>query len=170
MTPIPIGSKIPEATFKTLKPTGVESISSEQLFSGRCVLIVGVIGAFTPVCTGRHLPEFIPYARELRENWLVDEVCCISASDPFSLKAWAKQLEIENSLLMLSDPNAKFAEACGLMTEMDELGLGRRNTRYVMLVHNSEVKMLRAEEQPSDLKVTSVNSVRSLLTPHFTKE
>lgn len=34
-------------------------VNTEQLFAGVRAVVLGVPGAFTPVCTSRHIPEFI---------------------------------------------------------------------------------------------------------------
>lgn len=165
MTQIAIGSQVPHTEFKTLTPSGVKTVSSEQFFANRIVLVAGVIGAFTPVCTKRHIPEFIPYAKELQENWLVDEICCICAADPFVLKAWAEHLNAKETLTMLTDTHAKFAEACGLALDLTSSGLGYRNTRYVMLIEDKVVKMLMTEAQPNDFINTSIENVDVNLKP-----
>lgn len=160
---IGVGDRIPAATFKRMGADGVEDLSTDDLFGGKAVLAVGVVGAFTPVCSMRHLPDFIPYQKELRDAGMVDEVACISVADPFVLKAWGEQLGVGDGILMLTDTNAAFAEAMGLAIDLSELGLGRRSTRYVLFAKDGVVEILNVEKSPGDLDVTSAEATKKQL-------
>ena len=163
MTKIAIGDALPPANFKYLAPEGLSDKSSDELFKNRCVLIVGVLGAFTPICSKQHIPDFIPYAKELVENWIIDEVVCISAADPFVLRAWAESMKIEGCMTMLTDTHAAFANEIGLGFDGTHLGLGHRSTRYVMLVKDNTVMMLNAEDRPQQMTCTSKQHVEASL-------
>ncbi len=160
---IGVGSRIPAAEFKTIGANGVETISSASLFTGRRVMVIGVVGAFTPVCTGKHLPEFIPYQQEVTEAGLVDEVVCISAADPFVQRAWGRSIGLEDGIRLLTDTNAAFAIATGLDVDLSNIGLGRRSTRYVMVVDDGVVDLLTVEIKPGDFELTRADAVRALL-------
>jgi len=160
---ITVGSRVPEVEFKTLGSEGIETVSSAVLFGGRRVMVLGVVGAFTPVCTGKHLPEFIPYQQEVTKAGLVDEVVCLTVADPFVLKAWSKSLGLDGAIRLLTDTNATFASATGLDVDLSRLGLGKRSTRYVMVVDDGVVDLLTVEVNPSDFERTRADAVRQLL-------
>lgn len=161
------GDQVPESTFITLDGNDLKDVSTEALFGGSMVLVIGVVGAFTPVCSGKHLPEFIPYAKELKENWLVQKVVCISVADPFTLKAWATELNVGDSFQMLTDTNAEFAKKMGLDIDLSSVGLGVRSTRYVMLVNDGKIVMLNVEDKPQEVAVTSCIAVKDSLNGVF---
>ena len=158
------GSQLPDAEFLQFTAEGLTSYSTAEIFEEGMVLVVGVVNAFGPVCSQKHLPEFIPYAKELVDNWLVKKVLCISASDPFSLNAWAKEMQVNTSMSLYTDKNANFATKLGLDVDLNHLGLGKRSTRYVMLVHNQKVMDLRYEEFSNNVEVTSKEAVQSWLS------
>lgn len=158
-----IGQSLPKATFKTLTPSGLQSLTTKDIFSGQKVLVIGVIGAFTPSCTHKHLPDFVPYAQELKRENIVDKVVCISVADPFVLKAWQQQLAATDKIQMLTDTNAEFAKLMGLELDLTDMGLGLRSTRYAMLVEDQIITMLNVEEKPQEVNTTSKTSIETVL-------
>ena len=59
---------------------------------GRTVVIFGLPGAFTPTCSGEHLPGFVEHASALRDK-NVDAIGCHAVNDAFVMAAWAKTSE-----------------------------------------------------------------------------
>lgn len=163
MSKVKVGDKVPTAEFKSLGEDGIETLQSAALFVDSKVLLVGVMGAFTPVCSKKHLPDFIPFASELKKNGIVDQVLCISVADPFVLKAWAGIVDPDNKVRMLTDGNAEFATKMGLDIDLSHLGLGVRSTRYAMLVDNNIIKMLNVEIEPQHFDVTNSKTLAASL-------
>ena len=164
MSLIQIGDRVPETVFKTLADGQLEDVSSDALFAERNVLIVGVIGAFTPVCTKRHLPEFLPYQQKLKDAGLTDEIACVSVADPFVLNAWRESLGIGDEIRMLTDTNARFASAMGLAIDLTSHGLGMRSARYLLYVQDFVARILNVAKQPSELDLTSAQTAYELLS------
>ena len=53
------GDKIPNSEFYHLAETGVpKKISSSELFDNNKTIVIGVPGAFTKVCSAKHLPGY----------------------------------------------------------------------------------------------------------------
>jgi peroxiredoxin len=74
---------------------------------------VPATGAFTTVCSSKHLPEFGSKLHELREAG-VEVVCCASINDPYVMHAWAESLSVNPSeILLLSDVDGSFHKALG---------------------------------------------------------
>ncbi len=157
------GDAVPDGEFKRLGAEGIETVTTADVFAGKRVLVIGVVGAFTPVCTARHLPEYLPYSEELTKAGLVDAVVCVSAVDPFVMKAWGREVGVGDTIALLTDTNAAFAESLGLAVDLSDLGLGRRSTRYALFVDDGVIEIVRVEAQPGDLERTSADALRELI-------
>lgn len=167
MPPIEVSNTVPDTNFMYLEDGQIKSIDSDALFKNRIVLVIGVIGAFTPSCTSKHLPEYIPYAKNLIENKVVDSAVCISAADPFVLDAWSKTLATDNQLQMLTDTNAEFARQIGLSLDLSAIGMGMRSTRYALLVQDKIVRICKVEKQPQEVNATSKSTMAKLIDELF---
>ena len=70
--PIKPGDPVPTATFKQLTASGIANIDTAKLLKGRKVIIFGLPGAYTPVCSASHLPGFVAKAAELKSQGVPD--------------------------------------------------------------------------------------------------
>ncbi|MBP5858261.1 peroxiredoxin [Marivibrio halodurans] len=157
---IKVGQTIPDATFFRFVDGEVTRTDAQELFAGRKVLVIGVVGAFTPVCGVSHLPEYIPLVEAFQEHGDVDRIVCLCAADPFVMAAWANELGINHDrIAMLTDNNADFAETCGLAVDLGGIGLARRSNRYSMVVRDRVLESLTVEETPYDVDVTSAGNM-----------
>lgn len=163
MAKLGIGDRVPDAVFKYLGPDGVKDMSSEELFGGGSVLVIGVMGAFTPVCTRQHLPEFIPFQAMLKDQGIIDRFACVSVADPFVLRAWAQQLDTPDDMLMLTDTNAAFADALGVTVDLSRLGLGVRSNRYALRAKDGVIDLFNCEDKVSDFDKTSRAEIEKLI-------
>ena len=62
---ISVGDQIPASTLHKMGESGPEPIQSEELFSGKKVVLFALPGAFTPTCSAKHLPGFIELAGQI---------------------------------------------------------------------------------------------------------
>jgi peroxiredoxin len=66
--------KVPNITFKTRKETDEApgftwyDLKSEEIFSGKRVVVFGLPGAYTPTCSSTHLPGYEQEYDTLLEN------------------------------------------------------------------------------------------------------
>ena len=74
------------------------------------------------------------------------------------MDAWAKEREVNDELLMLSDGNCEFTSAIGLEMDGSGFGLGKRSQRYAMIVDDGVVSVLNIEAGPQ-LEVSSAESI-----------
>ena len=74
------------------------------------------------------------------------------------MDAWAKEREVNDQLLMLSDGNCEFTSAIGLEMDGSGFGLGKRSQRYAMIVDDGVVSVLNIESGPQ-LEVSSAESI-----------
>ena len=122
--------------------------SSEALFAGRTVIIVGVPGAFAPICTANHIPRFeMLHEQSLAEG--VDEIFCTAVNDAFVMRQWALSIDV-GKVKMLPDGNGTFARRMGALVGKDNLGFGVRSWRYALLAKDSQIMKVFAEEGLQD--------------------
>ncbi len=143
---VKVGDTIPSGTLGFLGADGPESITTDELFNGKKVVLFAVPGAFTPTCSEAHLPSFVANYDKIAAKG-VDRVVCISVNDPFVMGAWGKSQNAEN-ILMAADGSATWTKALGLELDLIERGLGVRSQRFSMIVDNGKISHLNVEEGP----------------------
>src|ERR1035438_6288662 len=102
---IKAGDKMPQGTFTRMTTDGPKKITTEELFSGKTVVLFSVPGAFTPTCDAKHLPGFVAHADEFKKKG-VDTIACTAVNDVFVMNAWGKAGGVSDKILMLADGNA----------------------------------------------------------------
>ena len=155
---IDIGQPLPAATLKQMTDDGIKDISVADIVAGRKVILFGLPGAYTPVCTSQHLPGFIEEAENLKADG-VAAIACISANDPFVMGAWGEQHGADGKVMMLSDPNAAFTRELGLSIDLTDFGLGERSKRWSMVVEDGVVKTLNVEASIFDHGASAASSL-----------
>ena len=156
---ISVGDKIPSATLKQLTTEGVKEFSTDEIFSGKRVVLFAVPGAFTPACSQRHLPGYVDKAANLKAKG-IDEIACVAVNDAFVMGAWGKEQKTEGKVRMLADGSGDFARALGLELDLTKGGLGMRSKRYAMLVDDGVVKSLNVEaQQPGQVEASSAEAM-----------
>jgi peroxiredoxin len=142
---IQVGERLPEATFRVMTAEGPKPRTTDELFKGRKVVLIGVPGAFTPTCHRNHLPGFVQNASAIKAKG-VDAIAVTSVNDVWVMDAWSKSSDAEG-IEFLADGNGDFARAIGLSVESGSTGLGgTRSRRYSMVVEDGVVKTLNVEE------------------------
>ncbi len=141
------GDTIPDGTLGFLGENGPESITTDELFTGKKVVLFAVPGAFTPTCSESHLPSFVTNADKITAKG-VDRIVCMSVNDPFVMGAWGKTQKAEK-LLMAADGSAVWTKALGLELDLVERGLGIRSQRFSMIVDNGKITHLNIEDGPT---------------------
>lgn len=158
---IKVGDQVPSVIFKQMGsdgPVDVRNVSTEEIFSGKKVVVVGLPGAFTPVCSAEHLPGFVAKADALKAKG-VDSVACVSGNDPFVMQAWAEAQNAGDKVMMLSDHNGEFTRALGLTLDLSDFGLGDRCERYSMIAEDGVVTALHVEESILSCDVSSSDAL-----------
>ncbi|RIA56388.1 peroxiredoxin [Dichotomicrobium thermohalophilum] len=155
---IAAGDRIPEATFHVMTAEGPSEISSDEVFSGKRVVLFAVPGAYTPTCHMKHLPGFIQHADDFKAKG-IDTIACTAVNDPFVLKHWAKETGAEGKVMFLADGNASFAKAIGADFDGSGVGLGTRSKRYAMLVDDGVVKTVHVEDSPAQVTASSAETL-----------
>lgn len=157
---IKVGDKIPSCTLKTMGKEGPTDITTDDIFSGKKVVLFAVPGAFTPGCSLTHLPGYVVNADKIKAKG-VDTIACMAVNDAFVMDAWGKSQNAEE-VLMLADGNGDFTDALGLELDARGFGLGKRSQRFAMVVENGTVTHLNVEAG-AGVDVSSAETVMGLL-------
>ena len=145
------GDTLPDATltestaFGDSCPMPPQKLSAADLAKGKRIVIFGLPGAFTPTCSGRHVPGYLEQLDALKAKG-VDEVWCVSVNDGFVMAAWGREQNAIGKIRMLGDGSAEFTRKLGL--EVDIPGMGVRLRRCSLLVDNGVVTRVNVEEGP----------------------
>ena len=158
---IKVWDKIPSAKLQHKTKDGVQTITTDELFKGKKVVVFALPGAFTPTCSAKHLPGFVNNFNELKGKG-VDTVACLSVNDAFVMSAWGKDQNVGDKVMMLADGNGDFTKAVGLTMDGTGYGMGLRSQRYAMVVDNGVVKKLQIEA-PGAFEVSSAEAVLKAL-------
>jgi len=156
---IQVGEALPHVAFTVMTAEGLQPRTTDEIFKGRKVVLVGVPGAFTPTCTLNHVPGFIEKADEFRAKG-VAVIAVTAVNDVFVMNAWAKSLgATSDEFIFLADGSATFAKAIGLTLDLTDRGLGLRSQRYVMLVDDGVVTKLNIEPASGKAEVSSAEAL-----------
>jgi peroxiredoxin len=139
-----VGQRLPPIMLGELVFGELRRVNIETLLSGRRAVIFGVPGAFTPVCSQRHAPEFVAKAQMLKESGF-DLVICIGPNDPWVMAAWSETIDPDHRIRFLSDGNLEFARRSGLTERHPDHFLGERVKRFVMITQDAVVQHLGVE-------------------------
>ena len=156
---IEVNEKLPSVQFQYFAGSDMKTVTTEELFAGRKVVLFAVPGAFTPTCSNAHLPGYVVKFDDFRAKG-VDSVICLSVNDAFVMDAWGKANNAEN-LIMLADGAGDFSKAIGLEAETGIFG-GVRSRRYAMVVEDGIVTHLNVEA-PKKFEVSDAESMLALL-------
>ena len=113
----------------------------QVLLKDKKAVIFGLPGAYTSVCSAKHLPGYVNMFDQYKEKG-IDYIICISVNDPFVMNAWGKEHNVGDKILMIGDPFLNFTKAIGAEVDKSEKGLGIRSNRYTILVENGKAKKI----------------------------
>ncbi len=160
---IKVGDRLPQSTFRIMTADGPAAKTTEELFSGRNVVLFAVPGAFTPTCHRNHLPGFLGKIDDIKAKG-IDAVAVVAVNDVFVMNAWAKDSGGEGKIEFLSDGNADFAKAIGLTLDGSGFGLGTRFQRFSMVVKDGVVSSLAVEDAPGKAELSGADALMKELT------
>jgi len=154
------GDKLPSAEFFYLdKDSVVKKIESNSLFVGQKIILFGVPGAFTKVCSTRHLPGYVKNFDEAKKKG-ISKIVCLSVNDPNVMKAWGEINNVGDKILMLADPYCNFTNSIGAEIDRTERGLGMRSSRYTMLIENGSATKIKEE---TDTGICEISAAENFL-------
>lgn len=162
---IQVGDRLPEGTlFESTEfdpatgcPTKPQSLSVEDLTKGKRIVIFGVPGAFTPLCSAQHLPGFVDHFDVLKAKG-VDEIWCLAVNDGFVMAAWGRERKADGKVRMLADGSADYIKKLGLDRDLTAGGMGIRSQRFAMIVEDGVVRYIGVEA-PGKFEVSNAETV-----------
>ncbi len=135
----------------------------DKIVADKPTLIIGVVGAFTPICTDSHINEYLPVVPILKKTRAIEQCICTAVVDPFVLSAWTSSIGGDGLIDAWADPFGEFAKSIGITADLTALGLGLRSGRYSMLIVGGEVQKLNIEEDPTIVTVSGANLIMEQL-------
>ena len=142
---IQAGEKMPAGQLGIMTGEGPGAISTEELFSGKKVVLFSVPGAFTPTCSMQHLPGFVDNADAISGQG-ADTIACMAVNDVFVMDAWGKDRNVGDKVLMLADGNGDYTRALGLELDASGFGMGQRGQRFSIIVDDGVATQVNIEE------------------------
>ena len=136
--------------------------NTQEFLKDKKVVIFGLPGAYTSVCSAKHLPGYVKMFEKYKEKG-IDHIICISVNDPFVMNAWGKEHSVGDKILMIGDPFLNFTKAIGADVDKSARGLGIRSNRYTMLVDNLKVVKLKEEDDAGSCEVSAAENFIQLV-------
>ncbi len=158
---IAIGDTLPDATltesleFGDACPLPPQKLSAVEMAKGKRIVVFGLPGAFTPTCSGKHVPGYLASLDAMKKKG-VDEIWCVSVNDGYVMAAWARDQKAMGKIRFLGDGSAELAKKLGLDTDIP--GMGVRVKRFSMLVESGVVKQVNVE-QPGKFEVSNAETM-----------
>ena len=153
---------IPNSEFFIMEDGNPVKKNTFQFFKDKRVVLFGLPGAYTSVCSAKHLPGYVDSHDEYKAKG-VDLIVCISVNDPFVMEAWGKSQNVTNKVLMMADPFLSFTKAIGADVDKSARGLGVRSNRYTMLIDNLKVIKLQEEKDTGACEVSAAQNFLNLV-------
>ena len=134
----------------------------ENILKNKKSIIFGLPGAYTSVCSAKHLPGYVKNSEKYKQKG-VDQIICMSVNDPFVMNAWGKENNVGDKILMVGDPFLNFTKAIGAEVDKSGRGLGIRSNRYTMLVDNLKVIKIQEEQDTGSCEISAAENFLELV-------
>ena len=154
--------KIPNSEFFIMEDGNPIKKNTLEFFKDKKVVSFGLPGAYTSVCSAKHLPGYVNNYEKYKAKG-VDYIACISVNDPFVMDAWGKSQNVTDKIVMMADPFLNFTKAIGADIDKSARGLGVRSNRYTMLIDNLKVIKLQEEEDAGACEISAAQNFLNLV-------
>ena len=134
----------------------------ENFLKNKKSVIFGLPGAYTSVCSAKHLPGYVKNSEKYKEKG-VDQIICMSVNDPFVMNAWGKENNVGDKIIMMGDPFLNFTKAIGAEVDKSGRGLGIRSNRYTMLVDNLKIIKIQEEKDTGSCEISAAENFLKLV-------
>ena len=134
----------------------------ENLLKNKKSVIFGLPGAYTSVCSAKHLPGYVKMHQQFKDKG-IDHIICMSVNDPFVMNAWGKENNVDDKIIMIGDPFLSFTKAIGAEVDKSGRGLGVRSNRYTMFIDNMKVIKLQEEKDTGSCEISAAENFLKLI-------
>ena len=134
----------------------------ENFLKNKKSVIFGLPGAYTSVCSAKHLPGYVKNSEKYKEKG-VDQIICMSVNDPFVMNSWGKENNVGDKIIMMGDPFLNFTKAIGAEVDKSGRGLGIRSNRYTMLVDNLKIIKIQEEKDTGSCEISAAENFLELV-------
>ena len=134
----------------------------QEFLKNKKTIIFGLPGAYTSVCSAKHLPGYVNTHQQYK-NKGIDHIICVSVNDPFVMNAWGKENKVGDKVVMMGDPFLNFTKAIGAEVDKSGRGLGIRSNRYTMLVDDMKVIKLQEEKDTGSCEISAAENFLKLI-------
>ena len=133
-----------------------------ELLKDKKVILFGLPGAYTSVCSAKHLPGYVNSYEKYKAKG-IDHIICMSVNDPFVMDAWGKSHNVGDKIIMIGDPFLNFTKSIGADVDKSARGLGIRSNRYTMLIDNLKVVKLQEEKDAGSCEISAAENFLNLV-------
>ena len=154
--------KIPNSEIFIMEGGNPVKKNTLELFKDKKVVLFGLPGAYTSVCSAKHLPGYVDNCDKYKSKG-IDYIVCISVNDPFVMDAWGKSQRVGDKIIMMADPFFEFTKSIGADIDKSSRGLGVRSNRYTMLIDDLKVVKLQEEEDAGVCEITAAQNFLNLV-------
>ena len=154
--------KIPNSEIFILESGEPTKKNIEEILKNKKVIIFGLPGAYTSVCSAKHLPGYVNMHQKYKDKG-INHIICISVNDPFVMNAWGKENNVGDKIIMMGDPFLNFTKAIGAEVDKSVRGLGVRSNRYTMLVDDMKVVKLKEEKDTGSCEISAAENFLKLI-------
>ena len=157
-----INDIIPDAEVFQLINNEPEKIKIKKIFEEKKTILLGMPGAFTSVCSSKHLPGYLNNIDGFKYKG-IDLIACIAVNDPFVMNAWGKKQNVQENILMLGDPFLTFTKSLGAEVDKSGRGLGIRSNRYTMLIEDNKIMQIQEEKETGMCNISAAENFLNLI-------
>ena len=157
-----INDIIPDVEVFQLINNEPEKIRIKKLFKEKKTILLGMPGAFTSVCSSKHLPGYLNNIDRFKSKG-IDLIVCIAVNDPFVMNACGKKQNVHENILMLGDPFLTFTKSIGAEVDKSGRGLGIRSNRYTMLIEDNKILQIQEEKETGMCEISAAENFLNLI-------
>ena len=157
-----IKDNIPDVEVFQLINNEPEKFRIKKIFKEKKTILLGMPGAFTSVCSSKHLPGYLNNIEKFKSKG-IDLIACIAVNDPFVMNAWGKKHNVHENILMLGDPFLTFTKSIGAEVDKSGRGLGIRSNRYTMLIEDNKILQIQEEKETGMCEISAAENFLNLI-------
>ena len=154
--------KLPNSEIFVLENGEPTRKNIHELLKSKKAVIFGLPGAYTSVCSAKHLPGYVNMYQQYKDQG-IDHIICMSVNDPFVMNAWGKENNVGDKIIMMGDPFLNFTKAIGAEVDKTGRGLGIRSNRYTMLVDDMTIIKLQEEKDTGSCEISAAENFLKLI-------